>query len=1322
MTTGESQGRIITFYSYKGGTGRTMALANTAWIMASWGRRVLVVDWDLEAPGLHRFLHPFLDQQRIQTTPGVLNLITDYVRAISEEIASATPWILDQPERRERWMRERARIGGALITLDWKNFPPGGRLDYMSAGRQNRDYSAYFSQFDWNLFYDQQFGGEFLDALSAELRRDYDYVLIDSRTGLSDVADICTIQFPDVLVDCFTLNDQSIDGAAAVARRVEDVFQDRQIRILPVPMRVEDAEADRLEAARAKVRHKFDRIVARSPGLDRQRYWGSVEIPYKAAYAYEEILAAFRDVPGTPTSLLAACERLTNIITEGDVPELQPLDEELRRSYLDAFTRRRPPGPTDVFLSYVPEDRMWADWIAAILSEAGFAVRHERFGDGGTAGSPLRHETERHIEAASRTIAVLSSTYQNSPQARAVWESVAVSDPMGSRRSLLPVRVSDVRLRHPFSNLTPVDLAPLEEDNARVALLRAMDAPVELNQHPADPARKGPRYPGTVPPVWSVPLRNTAFTGRSELFDALRERLETGAPAVLHGMGGVGKTQLALEYAHRFMTDYDVVWWIPAERANGARQKFAELCDALGLQPADSISRTAEAVREALRRGEPYDRWLLIFDNPNDAAALTPLLVSGGGGHAIITSRTEGWDRIATPLEVDVFARNESIEHLVRRVPSISRDAADKVADKIGDLPLAVDQAAAWLNETALDAEVYLDLLDRQLDSSRADRHDTEQPLAVAATWELSIAQLRTNYPVAVRLLEFCAYFGADPISLDLLYGKEMVDALREESQQLDENMMLARAIQELSRFALVKVDRKGRSLQIHRLVQAVVRSSMSEEQQRQAHRVVHSVLAGARPSQGDAESPDNWGKYATIWPHLVVPWTTAARDNRIRQLMVDRMRYLRTRGELDAALALGEELIAAWSPHTGDNDRWTLHMRFQIANVLRSQGWYERALDIDQEVMRRQSEALGEDDLHTLMTAGSVTAGLRGVGRFDEALELDGVTRDRFVHLFGEDHPRSLVAANNYAVSLRMSGRCYAAREVDRETLEVRQNTLGPDHPLTISSTINLGRDLRSCGDYSGSLSILRSAYDRASRHPELGKEYPPAQDAAKALAITLRRAGQLEEAEKFTLEVLESCRRRFGDTSPETLVVWLGLAGHWSAGRRFSEAGELTHKLLDDFREVLGASHPLTLACATNHAVHLLATGDAVQARAIAAQTGESFRRLLGPAHPFTLTCNVNLANAEAMRGDAETAERLYRAALEGLTGILGSDHPSVLLCTGNLALLLRRTGREKEGSQLTAQVLRGLTSAMGTEHPRVALLRDGDRVGLELDPHPI
>src|SRR6202049_2261963 len=278
-----SHGQISTFCADKGGTGGTMALANVAWILASNGKRVLTVDWDLESPGLHKFFHPFLDESTVSATPGVIEIINDYASAA-----------VDPGPRSDDWHLEYANVERNAVSLEW-GFPDGGKLDFLSAGRQNRDYSAAVSCLAWDNFYDRLGGGRFFRAMRENMKENYDFVLIDSRTGLSDVADICTIELPDVLVVCFTLSDQSIEGAANVARQISRRYRDRNIRVLPVPMRIEDGEKEKLDIGRALARSRFEGFPAGMSPENSALYWASVEVPYKPFYAFEETLATFAD-------------------------------------------------------------------------------------------------------------------------------------------------------------------------------------------------------------------------------------------------------------------------------------------------------------------------------------------------------------------------------------------------------------------------------------------------------------------------------------------------------------------------------------------------------------------------------------------------------------------------------------------------------------------------------------------------------------------------------------------------------------------------------------------------------------------------------------------------------------------------------------------------------------------------------------------------------------------------------------------------------------------------------------------------------------------
>jgi len=181
-------GNIITFYSYKGGTGRSMAVANVAWILASGGKRVLTVDWDLEAPGLHRYYAPFLSDKDLTASDGLIDLLIEF------RDATATS---DDGASDEKWHEAYADIAPFVVSLDW-DFPSGGTLDLLPAGRQGASYSARVNSFDWEEFYERRGGGVFLEAVKEKMRADYDYVLIDSRTGVSDTSGVCTVQMPEV--------------------------------------------------------------------------------------------------------------------------------------------------------------------------------------------------------------------------------------------------------------------------------------------------------------------------------------------------------------------------------------------------------------------------------------------------------------------------------------------------------------------------------------------------------------------------------------------------------------------------------------------------------------------------------------------------------------------------------------------------------------------------------------------------------------------------------------------------------------------------------------------------------------------------------------------------------------------------------------------------------------------------------------------------------------------------------------------------------------------------------------------------------------------
>jgi tetratricopeptide (TPR) repeat protein len=313
VDTGNRQGRIITFYSYKGGTGRSMALANVAWLLAAAGKRVLMIDWDLEAPGLHRYVHPFLEDPDLTASDGVIDYVISYV----EEASAKTPGEDLDP----KWFAPYANITRFAIPLDYE-FPGEGSLDFIPAGRQGPTYAGRVNSFNWGDFYLHLGGRAVLKEARERIRELYDFTFIDSRTGVSDTSGICTVELPHAVAVCFTLNMQSVGGAARQARSMQDQRPPGDpLSLFPVAMRLEWAEKIKTDVARKYAQRRFLPLMSDSavPQAEREKYWLDVEVPYIAFYAFEEQLAYFLDPAAQVSGVLGAMKRLAWRLTGVDV-------------------------------------------------------------------------------------------------------------------------------------------------------------------------------------------------------------------------------------------------------------------------------------------------------------------------------------------------------------------------------------------------------------------------------------------------------------------------------------------------------------------------------------------------------------------------------------------------------------------------------------------------------------------------------------------------------------------------------------------------------------------------------------------------------------------------------------------------------------------------------------------------------------------------------------------------------------------------------------------------------------------------------------------
>jgi hypothetical protein len=365
----QAPGHIATFYSYKGGTGRSMALANFAWIMAASGKRVLAIDWDLEAPGLHRYFRPFLVDPDLFETDGLIDAFWS-IAASTVARAPSGEKLLDPGDSAETAAEA---LEDATRRLDWK-FPTGGYIDFIGAGRQGETYSGRVNSFDWKRFYELG-GSRILTMVKTHLRTRYEWVLIDSRTGISDTSGICTIQMPDVVVAYFTLNRQSIDGVSAILRSIRAFrsasIDGSSIDFFPIATRIENAEQGRLEVARGYARTALADFLPKAMQSSPREYWDKMEISYRPAYAFEEILAAFGDATGAwgaADTMLSQVETTAQRITGDETLRMPEILEADRARVLAKYVFGAVP-PSAAKKAHTVDEAEDSDFLRGVLAK-----------------------------------------------------------------------------------------------------------------------------------------------------------------------------------------------------------------------------------------------------------------------------------------------------------------------------------------------------------------------------------------------------------------------------------------------------------------------------------------------------------------------------------------------------------------------------------------------------------------------------------------------------------------------------------------------------------------------------------------------------------------------------------------------------------------------------------------------------------------------------------------------------------------------------------------------------------------------------------------
>ena len=1097
-----TEGTVLTFYSYKGGVGRTLALANVGAVLCKWGYKVLCVDWDLEAPGLQIYYQDWMNKTDCQ---GIVDLVIDYING-----------------KKPDWQDYMGSV----------RFPGSPHpLSIINAGQPNEGYASRMQSLNWMDLYEHQGLGIFIERLRDEWKSEYDFILIDSRTGVTDIGGICTVQLPDILVSMFTANKQSLYGSVNILKNIDETraslpFDRAKLWVLPIAARLElrveyelaESWLNNVAEALGDLYAEWSHIsvsasdmlkFARIPNIP---YWSfgerlpvvekGTDDPEDIGFSLETIAALIAHKLANTQLLVSnrdsfiAKARQTVITSTGETggPVIITGDSDLNIIASSRFPLR------DFFISYHKADRSWAEWIAWSLEEAGYTTIMQvwDFKPGSNVALGMRWASAE----ADRVVTVLSQDYLTSLYTNPEWAAAFAQDRMGKRGLLLPVRVRECGLEGLLQQVAYIDLVGADEAEAGERLLngvkRERAKPTAAPRFPdstlmSRSVAERPRFPSALPSVWNVPHReNPHFVGRDQLIEQVRETLiseQATALIAIHGLGGIGKTQLAAHYSHRHKSDYQVVWWIRAEKPATLAGDYAALATALDLPEKNTREQPliVAAVRQWL---EQHPDWLLIFDDARDAEAVLGYLPQGRAGHVLITSRDPNWRGIASPLEVRTLLREDAARFLLERTGQSDENAAHALATELGDLPLALEQAVAYMEAVGETLAGYLKLfrMHRQ-DLWAEDRPPTGYPNTLANTLLISFAEVKQHSADAADLLRLCAFLAPDDIPLHTLRdgAKHLPGTL---AATITDILTLNKAIAALRSYSLI--EKNGDSLSVHRLVQVISRDQMAEGELKMWVEAAVKIMNDAFP----AESYDvrTWPVCARLLPHALIveeqsealnvaPTATGRLANQTGLYFLGRAQYVEAKRSFEQAMRIDEAAFGPDHPNVARDVNNLGTVLQDIGDFAAARQCYERALRIDETAFGpdHPNVAIGVNNLGDVMQALGNLSEARQC--YERALRIDEAA-------FGPDHPNVARGINNLGRVLQLLGNLSEARQCYERALRIDEAAFGPDHPQVAIFVQNLGNVLQALGE----LDKARQCYERALRifATFLGDDHP--------------------------------------------------------------------------------------------------------------------------------------------------------------------------------------------------------------------------------------
>ena len=865
--------------------------------------------------------------------------------------------------------------------------------------------------------------------------------------------------------------------------------------------------------------------------------------------------------------------------------------------------------------------------------------------------------------------------------------------------------------------------------------------------------------PGPLPVAAPLGKLPPEVRGREGLIGELRRALRpyprrASRAFVIAGMGGLGKSTVALTAARMARERGYRVWWVRATDTAQLTSGMLEVLRELGAPesvtaPVREGARTAPArAWEFLNRDHGAGRrWLLVFEGADNPAVLagadattpadgTGWLRADPAGMVIVTTRTRDpqvWGTRVTLRELkplDDEAGAEVLRDLAPEVADPGGHEARELSRRLGGLPLALHLAGTYLGSPfarwstfagyrqALDG-VELPTALTDIEEQGADIHSTVQ-----RTWDLSLDALAAEGRPQARplLLVLSCFAPATPIPAWLLQLPPLADLLAGTGNAGQDNGAerrgLRAGLQGLSRTGLIDISASGSPAGVHAVtVHPVVadanriRLAASADAERTAVQETAVALLEAATAGLDPARPGDWPAWRRLRAHINAAIDLLADDldpavlSRLLTVSAIGTEALLGAGRLAAAGKLAQASVAA-AAFLPDDDPAALTARGYLARTLVRRGRSGDAETIYRELLADRLRVQGEDHIGTLATRHDLAAALGVQGRFAEAEQLYRRLLADDYRLRGPDHRETLAARYNLARMIGLQGRYAEADELSRQVLGVQRRVLGPDHPDCLASRQHLARLAGKAGRYAEAEAMYRRVL--ADRRRVLGDDHPDTLATRHRLARIIGQRGRYGEAEELCHQVLEDRRRLLGEDHLDNLSTRHRLAKMLGLQGRYADAEPMFRQVLATRRRVLGEDHPDTLS--TEHRLGWLIgrQGRYGEAINIVNQVLGGRRNVLGDDHPDTLAARETLAWLTGLRGKPAEAEELAREVLAERRRLLGEDHPDTLTTRGTVAWTAELQRRYADAEQQYRDLLADRERILGAGHPDTLIVR--------------